>query len=162
MADIRAAGEGLVVSLDADEASVLRGLLDELRAAIEDAERVDASVIDRLFPKAYADEADAQAFAELVGDELRAQKLSAITTMRARLGDQGAVEADVGPEEKNGWLPVLTDLRLAIGTKLHVDEDKMARPLDPGDPEAPALSVLHWLGWMQESLLNPSINEEQA
>lgn len=162
MADIRPAGEGLVVTLDADEAAVLRGLLDELRAAIEDAEAVDRSVIDRLFPTAYADEADAQAFAELVGDELRAQKLTAIATMRARLGDQGAVEADVGPEEKESWLPVLTDLRLAIGTKLDVDEDKMARPLDPSDPEAPALSVLHWLGWMQESLLNPSINEEQT
>ena len=161
MAHIGPAGDGLLVTLDADEAAVLRGLLDELRAAIEDAENVDRSVIDRLFPKAYADEADAAAFEELVGDELRSQKLSAIETMRSRLGDHGPVAAEVDSQEKESWLPVLTDLRLAIGTKLDVDEDKMERALDPSDPEAPALSVLHWLGWMQESLLNPSISEDQ-
>lgn len=151
-----------MISLDANEADVLRGLLDELRVVIESAESVDRSVTERLFPKAYADEADAAAFAELVGDELRTQKAAAIETLRTGLGDAGPSEVTVTPSDKETWLPVLTDLRLAIGTKLDVDEDKMGRPLDPTDPEAPALSVLHWLGWMQESLLNPSLNEEQA
>lgn len=161
MADIRPSGPDLLVSLDANEADVLRGLLDELRVVIEGSESVDQSVMERLFPKAYADEDDAAAFAELVGDELRTQKATAIETLRVGLGDQGPAEVIVTPADKDAWLPVLTDLRLAIGTKLDVDEDKLGRPLDPTDPEAPALSVLHWLGWMQESLLNPSINEEQ-
>lgn len=161
MADIRPQGADLVVSLDANEADVLRGLLHELQLVIEETEGVDRSVMERLFPKAYADEADAAAFAELVGDELRSQKAAAIATMRDELGSSGPAEATVTPADKDAWLPVLTDLRLAIGTKLDVDEDKLGRPLDPTDPEAPALSVLHWLGWMQESLLNPAINEER-
>jgi hypothetical protein len=162
MADIRPSGADLLVSLEANEADVLRALLDELRDVIEEAEGVDRSVMERLFPKAYADEADAAAFAELVGDELRSQKRAAIETMRAQLGAQGPTEVTVTSSDKDTWLPVINDLRLAIGTKLDVDEDKMGRPLDPTDPEAPALSVMHWLGWMQESLLNPSINEEQT
>ncbi len=97
----------------------------------------------------------------MVGDDLRSQKAAAIETMRDQLGDRGPSEISVTDSDKETWLPVLTDLRLAIGTKLGVDEDKMGRPLDPTDPEAPALSVLHWLGWMQESLLDPSINEEK-
>ena len=155
MAEIKAHENGARLTLDVDEADVLRGLLDELKAAIENEAAVDRSIIDRLFPAAYADEKDARAFEELVGDELRAQKISALTTIRAQLGDGGPVDATVTEEDRHSWLPVLTNLRLAIGTKLDVDEDKMGRPVDPADPEAPALSILHWLGWMQESLLNP-------
>jgi hypothetical protein len=48
---------------------------------------------------------------------------------------------------------LLTDLRLAIGTRLDVTEEKMSDDIDPDDPEAAALSVLHWLGWVQGTIL---------
>jgi hypothetical protein len=51
------------------------------------------------------------------------------------------------------WLRTINDIRLTIGTRLEVDETKMAAELDERDPEAPALAVLHWLGWLQESFL---------
>jgi hypothetical protein len=34
-----------------------------------------------------------------------------------------------------------------------VTEEKMSGDIDPDDPEAAALSVLHWLGWVQGTIL---------
>jgi hypothetical protein len=56
-------------------------------------------------------------------------------------------------EEVDRLLALLTDIRLAIGTRLDVTEERMAAELDRDDPDAAALSVLHWLGWLQESVI---------
>jgi hypothetical protein len=34
-----------------------------------------------------------------------------------------------------------------------VDEESMSHDVDPDAPDAVAMSVLHWLGFLQESLL---------
>ena len=48
----------------------------------------------------------------------------------------------------------LTDLRLALGTRLGVDEERMGAAVDPAGPDAAAMTVLHWLGWVQEGILS--------
>lgn len=58
------------------------------------------------------------------------------------------------PEEIDSWLSVLTDLRLAIGTRLGVSEESMLEEIEPTHPDAPAYAVLHWLGWLQETFLD--------
>lgn len=56
------------------------------------------------------------------------------------------------PEQADAWLAALTDVRLALGTLLDIDDDTPEH-FDPSDPRAPHLDVYHWLTWMQDSLL---------
>jgi hypothetical protein len=147
------AGEGVQVELELDEARLLRGLIDEMRTLLEaDIPDTDA-VKQRLFPAAYEDEAQANEFRELIQDDLHRTKLETLRAVSDRLGKTGPLVSAIPPDEVAQWLTLMTDLRLAIGTRLDVDETKMETDLDPEHPDAPAMSVLHWLGWMQESLL---------
>ena len=111
------------------------------------------SVVQRLFPDAYEAEEDARAYHELVGDQLRDHKLRALRVVRETLGDGGAVDATLADERVEAWLTVLTDMRLAIGTRLDVTDEKMAQHLEPDDPDSSSMAVLHWLGWLQQSIL---------
>lgn len=153
MVAVRSTVEGIKIALEVQEAALLRELLAEMTTLLEaDLPRADA-VTARLFPDAYEDDEEAAKFHTLVGNELRASKIHAVDTVRGKVGRRGSVEATIPPSELTEWLTLLTDLRLAIGTRLEITEEKMSREPDEDDPEAPALSVLHWLGWVQESLL---------
>ena len=146
-------GEGLRVDLENDEAELLRRLTGELRLLLEADVPAGDAVKQRLFPAAYQDPDDAEEFKALVGDDLHAVKSESLRTVTERLGKSGPLVSSIPEEETTAWLTLLTDLRLAIGTRMEVDEAKMETELDEDDPEAPAMSVLHWLGWVQESML---------
>ena len=146
-------GEGLRIELQADEAELLRRLTDELRLLLEADVPDSDAVKQRLFPAAYKDEEDAEEFRSLVGDDLHAVKVESLRMVTERLGKSGPLLSSIPEDETTAWLTLITDLRLAIGTRMGVDETKMETELDEDDPEAPAMSVLHWLGWVQESML---------
>ncbi|MFE1597109.1 DUF2017 domain-containing protein [Nocardia sp. NPDC058705] len=55
-------------------------------------------------------------------------------------------------DQADAWLTALTDVRLALGTLLEIDDDTPDH-FDPEDPRAPHLDVYHWLTWMQDSML---------
>jgi hypothetical protein len=149
---VHSRGKDPVLKLDAQERDLMHQLLDELRTLLEaDLPRVD-EVTRRLFPDAFDDPGESTKFRELVGDELRSAKLAAVDALDEQLAARSGGIA-LEPETTPGLLAVLTDLRLAIGTRLGVTEEKMQIEPDPSDPEAPAMSVLHWLGWIQESVL---------
>lgn len=153
MPEINKTQSGLTLVLDEQEAGILRGLTGEMRLLLEaDVPRQD-EVMQRLFPPAHEDEREQQAYEELVGGELRRGKIEALETVERHLGDDGAATIRLTDAEVDEWLRLLNDLRLAIGTRLQVDDTKMEKPFDPSDPEAPALSVLHWLGWLQGAML---------
>ncbi len=153
MASIEARAGDVAVAFDADEARVLRGLLTEMKELIDQEAAVQDAVIDRLFPAAYAAPEDTQSFRELVGEELKAGKQGALLVVLSVLGDDGEVAAIVPRSEVDQWLTALTDVRLALGTRFEVTEEKMSAELDPGGDGAGAIAVLHWLGWMQEMLI---------
>ena len=146
---------GTRLLLDDAETDIIRRLAGELRALITSGADESDPVLDRLFPSAYSDEADEDAYRELVYDDLVQYKLEALDAISTSLGDP---ESDITLESEalSMWLATLTDIRLAIGTRLDVDEERMAADIDPSDPNAQALSVLHWLGWIQEGLLRTS------
>jgi hypothetical protein len=123
-----------------------------MRALLVGTHQRDDPVWDRLFPKAYEQADDQAAYDDLIGDDLTKHKLDALDTVSTALGE-GAAEVTLTGEDVGTWLACLTDLRLAIGVRLDVDEDRMATDVDPQDPEGQALTVLHWLGWLQEGLL---------
>src|SRR5688500_9085215 len=153
MASIEPMQGSVSFSLDEEEAQVLRGLAVEMQGLIEQEGVIEDAVINRLFPSAYADPDDARAFSQLVGDDLKDSKLAAIRSVLSVLGAAGNVDTTVPRSEVDGWLTVLTDIRLALGTRFDVTEEKMEAELDPSEPESAGLAVLHWLGWMQEMFI---------
>jgi hypothetical protein len=135
------------------ERELLQHLLAEMRVLLEaDLPKVDP-VTARLFPDAYVEPDDQKAYGELVGDQLRRDKLSALTTVQEAVAGEGSLDLKLSEEDAHVWLTVVNDLRLAIGTRLEVTEEAMEGEIEEGHPEGPAMSALHWLGWMQESIL---------
>ena len=152
MASFEPAPEGVLVHLEEHEADLLRQLLGELGTLLDADIRVDP-VNQRLFPDPYDTDEDSAAYHQLVGDDLRTDKTEALRRVQAAVGPNGALHTSLSADEAGSWLPVLTDIRLAIGTRNDVTEEMMSRDVDPEDPEQAGLLVLHWLGWLQESLL---------
>ncbi len=148
----RQARSDVRVKLDSQEADLMRRLVAEMRSLLQEETREDPAFA-RLFPDAYESPEDARAFRELVGDELQMEKLRTLDAMEGTLGKKGAVDETLAREQAQAWLTALTDMRLTLGTRLEVSEETMAADIDPDDPNAPMLAVLHWLGWLQESLL---------
>jgi hypothetical protein len=156
MAEVTAdPGGGVRVRIEGDEAELLRRLITELQTLLEaDVPREDP-VVARIFPDAFEEEEDRRAYRDMVDDDLRAQKLGAMRTVSETL--EGATLSD---DEVDAWLVTLTDMRLAIGTRLDVDEEQMAAELDPDDPSTASMAVLHWLGFLQESIVQAASEQE--
>lgn len=147
-------GDGAaIMKLAEHEAALLRDLAGETRTLLEaDVPREDP-VIARLFPDAYEDPEHAQSYHDMVGDELRKEKVRALTAVTDSLGPSGAATVELSDDLASAWLAWLTDVRLAVGTRLGVTEETMGAEVDPASPEAPAYEVLHWLGWIQETII---------
>ena len=117
-------------------------------------------VLERLFPRAYLEPEDLDRDAEyqrLVRDDLLEAKLANLDVVTKTL-DRGTVSlrrwtVDLSEEEAGSWLGALNDLRLALGVRLGITED-FEGDIDPSDPQAPALHVLSYLGWLEENLLD--------
>ena len=64
------------------------------------------------------------------------------------------VELDPGPAET--WLRSFTDLRLALATRLGVEEGDEAywHALPDEDPRAQAHDIYEWVGYLQETLVD--------
>ena len=152
MATFDRTSTGVHIGLEEHEAGLLRQLADEMSTLLEVDIGADP-VNKRLFPDAYESESDSAAFRELVGDELRSDKGKALEHLRSTIGEEGEVAADLSEDEASSWLRVINDIRLAIGTRNDVTEETMGDEIDPEDPESAGLLVLHWLGWIQESML---------
>ncbi|HWL65310.1 MAG TPA: DUF2017 family protein [Actinomycetota bacterium] len=144
-------GDSIKLIFEEEEASLLVRLLTEMGTLVADDRQ--GPITERLFPRTYEDEKDQAKYDELIGDQLRAVKLESIGKVRTALDGSEDGTVLIPPSDVDAWLAGLTDTRVALGTRLQVTEEVMQKDLDPEDPEAPALSVLHWLGWVQESIL---------
>lgn len=153
MPDFSRGGDGVRVRFDQQEAGILRQLADEMRDLLESGRDDGDDVMERLFPSAYESPSDEAAWRELSGTDLERHKVRLLEQVKEALGERGPAVVELSDDDLSVWLAVLTDLRLAIGTRLGVDEQAMSSDVDPRDPHAPALSVLHWLGWIQEGIL---------
>lgn len=144
---------GATIQFEGHEGSLLLQLVDEMSELLDEPLTEDPAVA-RLFPPAYEDPAEAEAFRDLVGGELSRGKQADLTRVRTALEggaqDEGVV---IARDDVEAWLRALTDMRLALGTRLDVTEEKMAEEVDPDDASAASMAVLHWLGWLQESLI---------
>lgn len=141
---------GVRLFLDSTEASILRGLVGEMRSVITSGM---GNVTNRLFPQAFEDPVNEADYRDLVGGELRRVKMDGLSEMATKLGSAGHAELELDADECATWLAVVTDMRLAIGTKLEVTEEVMSAEPDPRDPGAAGLNLMHWLGWLSERMI---------
>jgi len=142
----RTADGGVEPQLSRDERTLVANLASELGSLL-DGDTGDPS-LRRLFPPAYEEEADENAYRDLMGNELLNGRREALELL-ARTAKQKRLSA----EEADAWLRALNDLRLVLGTRLDVQEDMLLDDLRPDDPRASGLAIYGWLSWIQEQLV---------
>ena len=133
------------------ERELLRSLpLELLRLLAEDP---GDPTLRRLRQSAYEDDEEADGeFQELMQRELEDGRRQALTLLV-----ETASRDRLTAEELDAWLRALTDLRLALGTRLEVTEDTYDRDIDPRDPAAYELSVFAYLSWLQEQAVEAAL-----
>jgi hypothetical protein len=123
----------------------------------------DDEVLLRLLPNAYADQVDASEFRRYTESTLRQKKQAHALAMRMHLkaAVDGVVELD--HDSANAWLGAVNDVRLALGVRLKVEENthQELELLAPDDPMRGVYAVYSWLGWLQESLIDALMDENQ-
>ena len=122
-------------------------------------------VLARLFPTAYTEDAEAAAeFRRYTESDLRNGKAAAAATIidtleEAGLDDQPAdgmfVDVELDPQAAITWMRSFTDMRLAIATRLGIEEGDEERwyALADDDPEAQVHDIYEWIGYLQETLV---------
>ncbi len=140
------------VRLSDQERQLLASLVPQLRTALEagtGAGGTDDPTLRRLFPAAYpADEERDREYRAMVHDDLVARRRAALDTVEASIG---ATRLD--EQELLAWMGAVNDLRLVLGTRLDVSEETEIT-VDPDDPDAPALAVYGYLGFLLEALVS--------
>ena len=132
-----------------------RELLGRLPAELLDLLAADPAdpALRRLRPTAYEDDGEAEdEYRRLMQDELEEGRREALQILA-----ETASRDRLSAEELDAWLRALTDLRLALGTRLDVDEDTYTRDIDPRDPRAYELSVFAYLSWLQEQAVEAAL-----
>jgi hypothetical protein len=155
MRPFRRRGEELVARLEPAEARIVALLLDQLEQVLT-AEAEDVAgdpVVARLLPAGHRSDPELAAdYRELTESALRAGKADDLATVRAGLpSDGGTVRLD--RDQATAWLRTSNDLRLALGTRLHIQEDTEP-PEDLASEEAQQLAIYYWLTGLQGSLVD--------
>ena len=124
-------------------------------------------VLARLFPSAYGeDEEAASEFRRFTEGSLRDGKSRAACTIIDGLEEAGLpaileedglmIDVELDSPTAETWMRSFTDLRLALATRLEIedgDEDYwIALPDD--DPRAQAHDIYEWVGYLQETLVH--------
>lgn len=146
--------DGPTAVFDEPETALLRRLISQYLSVLDAGPSSPDPVMARLYPSASLDdEAVASTFRDLTVDDLDASKRSNAESALGCLGESGPWEGPVSPEQVDAWLALLTDLRLIIGVRESVTEETMEKKLDPRDPAHTSLVLLHYLGALQEDLI---------
>ncbi len=121
----------------------------------DSSELPDDPVLARLLPDAYPDDlAAAGEFRRYTERGLRSAKVAAAMTVLATLPEDGG-RVRLSEEEAQVWLRSLNDIRLALGVRLEVTEDReaMLERAERGGPHAAGLWIYDWLTLLQETLV---------
>lgn len=129
-----------------DERHLLRSMPAQLRELLA----TDDPSLVRLFPPAYVDDPEREAeYRRFVRDDLLARHREALDVMERTIDAESLSE-----DELSGWLSVINDLRLVLGTRLDVSEDMFEDEIPEDDPRAPALALYGYLSWLQEHIVD--------
>ena len=123
-------------------------------------------VLARLFPSAYPDDEDAAAdFRRFTEGALRDGKAAAAGLVIDTLEDAGlppeltedglVIDVELDEAAAETWMRAFADIRLALATRLGVEEgdEDYWLSLPDDDPRAQAHDIYEWVGLLQESLI---------
>ena len=125
----------------------------------------DDPVLARLFPNAYRDDDEAAGeFRRFTEAGLRDGKANGAAAIIGALEEAGLPEQVSDPTlsidvelDRAGaldWMKSLTDIRLALATRLGIETDEdNERVVPEDDPRSQVLGIYHWLGYLQETLV---------
>ena len=136
------------IKLAEGERDLLARLVPQLRELLSESPDGPDPSLRRLFPTAYPDDpARDEEYQRLVHDDLLGRHQAALDTLEATVQ---ATRLD--EEQLLAWMGAVNDLRLVLGTRLDVSEETDL-DLDPGDPDAAALAVYSYLGFLLEHIV---------
>jgi len=125
----------------------------------------DDPVLARLFPTAYPDDEEAAGdFRRFTESTLRDGKAAGAASVIDALEEAGLppepeeglfIDVELDEAATMTWLRVFTDMRLAIATRLEVEEgdEDYWSSLPDDDPRAQVHDIYDWLGYLQETLV---------
>jgi hypothetical protein len=159
-----------LVELLRNERAVPATETDPLEAMLDfsgPTEEPEDPVLARLFPTAYPDDPEAAGdFRRFTESALRDGKADAAITVIDVLEDAGlppelteeGLVFDVELDEPTAetWLRSFTDIRLALATRLEVEEgdEEYWETLPDDDPRGQAHDIYLWVGYLQETLVD--------
>lgn len=128
-------------------------------------------VLARLLPSAYPGDHEAAAeFRRFTEGALRDAKAASAQSVISSLEEAGlpaigeppiaevglVLDVELPLETAMLWLKCLADMRLALATRLGVEEgdEKRWRRLPEDDPRGHTYDIYQWLGYLQESLVD--------
>jgi hypothetical protein len=158
-----------LVELLRNEAAIPRDDVDPLEAMMDfsgPTTEPDDPVLARLFPTAYPhDEEGAAEFRRFTEGTLRDGKARAAVTIIDGLEEAGLppelteeglmIDVELDEPTAEVWMRSFTDLRLALATRLEVQEGDEGywHSLPDDDPRAQAHDIYEWVGYLQETLV---------
>ena len=168
-ADLLRSLAGQLVELLRNEAAVPRDDVDPFEAMMDfsgPTQEPEDPVLARLFPTAYPDDEEAAAeFRRFTEGSLRDGKAAAAITIIDGLEEAGLppeltedglmIDVELDEPTAETWMRSFTDLRLALATRLEIEEGDEAywQSLPDDDPRAQAHDIYEWVGYLQETLV---------
>lgn len=160
--------DGVEVQVGADHLLALE-LIPDLLDSVGSAEGDPA--VRRLTPSAYPDDQEAQeeygrminpelerereADRRILGNLLAARERAAVSGKKGeKFGASGTSETTVlSNEDAEGLLRVMNESRLTLASRLGIEDEAWETPPERPDQEAPALMLLRYLTFLQETLI---------
>ena len=171
--EIKADGEQIVIHVETIEVKVLGDLANQLLditspdsevvknedplAALIGIDSQAAKPTDpistRLFPDAYPDDPDASMeFRRFTERSLRDTNVTRAKRVLADL--EGRTKLTLNSDQWQQWVGFLNSLRLALGTRLEIDQESWNEERSESDPLYQLHELYDWLTWMQETLIS--------
>ena len=158
---MRARDGTLAAAFDDEEVQVLISIAGELVGILAPMLKAASTPLGikarrRLLPDAYALDPEAAAeFRRFTEPDLLARKNQNAEVLQRSLTKgtrrRERLEIRLDAVETQSWLRCLTDLRLTMATALDIFEDGDEASVTPRNEYS--LAIYHWLGYVQESLL---------
>jgi hypothetical protein len=162
-------GGKLTLKLDPAEQGVLSQLFEQMAELLDDPDSQtnsdplaqllnmsgstqisDDPALARLFPDGYSDDEHASAdFRRFTEQDLRAQKVSALATVRTTLANWSG-KANIDSSQAQDWLKALNDLRLVLGTRLEITDEVET----DFEADEPGIHLYNYLTYLQGTLID--------
>lgn len=168
-ADLLRSLAGQLVELLRNEAAMVHDVSDPLEAMLDFSGPTQAPedpVLARLFPTAYPQDEEAAAeFRRFTEGGLRDGKAAAAVAIIDGLEEAGLppeltedglmIDVELDEPTAETWMRSFTDLRLALATRLEIEEgdEDYWHSLPDDDPRAQAHDIYEWVGYLQETLV---------